>query len=200
MIRNIYLVRHGEPVGVSQRKIFLGQGDPPLSRNGIEQVEILSGYFKQFAISRVFCSDLARSEETALLITTRLGCQYEVISSFREINLGTWEGATVSEIKKRYPSEFQKRGEDPVNFPPPGGESFVDLQNRVIPSLEKIIKHNTGNLLITTHAGVNKVILTHLLQNDLKQMFNLKQDYGHVHILNEKNTGFTLVKLNYSPL
>ncbi|MBI5896369.1 MAG: histidine phosphatase family protein, partial [Desulfobacterales bacterium] len=77
----------------------------------------------------------------------------------------------------------ERRGRDLEGYRPPGGESFGDLRSRVVPAFERIIAQATANILIVGHAGVNRVILCHLLGMPLAHLFRLGQDYAGLNII-----------------
>ena len=47
---------------------------------------------------------------------------------------------------------------DLADFRPPGGESFRDLQQRVLPQIARIAEETAGTACIVTHAGVIRVL------------------------------------------
>ena len=91
----------------------------------------------------IFSSDLNRTIESANIIGKKLLIINKPISEFREINLGVWEGLTLDEIEKKFPGDLLKRSEDIKSFRVINGESFSDVNERVIPKLKDIIKNNT---------------------------------------------------------
>jgi alpha-ribazole phosphatase len=64
-----------------------------------------------------------------------------------------------------------------------GGESFEQLQRRVMPAFDRIIDSTDGNILIIAHAGVNRVIISRLIALPLRDIMKLPQPYGCVNIL-----------------
>jgi len=84
-----------------------------------------------------------------------------------------------------------------VNYRPPGGESFADVHARVVPFFEQIVKANQGgNAFIVGHAGVNRVILCHLLGMPIAYLFRLGQDYGSLSIIDNEKEQMRLIAMN----
>ncbi len=191
--RVIYLIRHGAVQMEGNGKRFIGQLDLPLSSEGIQQVQRLKDGFRDAQLSAIFCSDLKRSLETASILA---GMQDNLTlaprPALREISLGQWEGLTFEEVRDRYPDEFEARGRDMVHYHPPGGESFLDCANRVIPAFLDIVHSTRGNVLIVAHAGVNRIILCQVLGLSLEKLFEIDQDYGCVNIIHYREGTFTL--------
>ncbi|MBM7855072.1 putative phosphoglycerate mutase [Desulfohalotomaculum tongense] len=199
--RLIYLVRHGE-VDTIGKKRFIGQIDLPLSDKGISQAKRLQQELSCAQISGIYCSDLQRAVKTAEIIAEKHRAAVTVCQELREIKLGRWEGKTFEEVCRHYPQQFKKRGEDIANYRPPDGESFADLSKRVVAAFHKLISNSKGNILIVGHAGVNRMILCHLLGMPLKNLFNIYQDYGCLNIILYGRFGFRLRLMNkvYSTL
>lgn len=103
--------------------------------------------------------------------------------ALNEIHMGEWDGKTFEEIKARYPEEFIKRGEYPDTYRPPDAESFQDLSNRVLSFFNELLARKNEKILVVTHAGVIRVILCHLLNLPLKNLFQIKPAYGELFIL-----------------
>jgi probable phosphoglycerate mutase len=194
--KTIFLVRHAEPIGIDQQKRYLGQQNPDLSLLGIRQAEKLCQALQGYTVQSVFTSDLLRAVRTAVLIAKDHHCKLEKIKEFREISLGEWEGKTFQEVQAQYPEEYERRGRDIANYRTPGGESFADLQKRVLPAFTKVVEKTKGDLVIVAHAGVNRVILCHLMQRPLEELFTIPQDYAAVNTLRENQGSYCVVAVN----
>lgn len=100
-----------------------------------------------------------------------------------EINLGNWENLNLEEMKNKFPQEFNERGRKLAGFHPPDGESFSEVQKRVLRVFIPLIEHIHSHILVVGHAGVNRVILYYLLGMLLQNMFRIEQDYGALNII-----------------
>jgi probable phosphoglycerate mutase len=155
----------------------------PLCSEGIEQSIKLKKFFSSVDIDKVYISPLKRCVETADIILDHKNIDRILVEDLTEINMGKWEGKTFKYIKEQYPEEFIIRGNNMDTYSPPEGESFEELQKRVMPAFENIIANNSKNILIIAHAGVNRAILSKLLNLPLKELFNINQPYGCVNEL-----------------
>jgi probable phosphoglycerate mutase len=194
--RTIFLVRHAEAAGIDKQKRYLGQQDPDMSPLGVRQAEKLCEAFRHLPIQAVFASDLVRALRTASWIARDHPCQPEAIREFREISLGEWEGRTHAEVRARHPEEYERRGRDIANYLTPGGESFADLQKRVLPAFTAAVEKTKGDLVIVAHAGVNRVILCHLMGRPLHELLSIPQDYAGVNILRKDKGSYRVVAVN----
>ncbi len=194
--KTIFLVRHAEATRIDRQKRYLGQEDPDLSPLGIRQAEKLGQAFRRYPIEAVFTSDLLRAVRTARLIAGGCHCQPEQVRAFREINLGAWDGRTFREIQAEYPEEYRQRGQDTVNYRTPGGESFADLQERVLAAFAEVVRKTNGDCVIVAHAGVNRVLLCHLMRRPLHELFSIPQGHAGINILSEALGSYRVVAVN----
>lgn len=192
----IYLLRHAKPDLPAGGKRYIGRTDLPLSAVGREQGRRLQQYFSRIDLTGIFCSHLKRSEQTAQIISQGHPVQCSVVPEIGEINMGAWEGLTFAEVRNRDPRGFEQRGRDPVNFQPPGGESFQQLQNRVIEAFRQIVANARGAIVIAGHAGVNRVLLCHLLEMPLQNLFRLGQDYAAMTVIHKVGAEYRIGALN----
>jgi alpha-ribazole phosphatase len=196
--RAIYLLRHGELDLMGERR-FVGQVDPPLSEKGLEQARFWWRELASEEFDRICCSDLIRSHQTAKIIAGDKRERIEIVPQLREIDLGAWDGLRMAEVQERFPLEWERRGEDLTGYRPPGGESFADLQDRAVPVFDELTVNSSGNVLVVGHAGVNRVILCHILGIPLNNLFRLAQDYAHLSIVDCNNEPPRLAALNIAP-
>lgn len=182
MDRKIFLVRHGQ-IDYGSEKRYIGITDLPLSDAGIRQVTRLKEFFSGIEIEKVFTSPLKRCMQTADILLEGSNAEEKILDELKEINMGEWENETINYIKANFREMYEKRGSNIDVFIPPGGESFEQLQKRVIPAFEYIALNTTGNTLIISHAGVIRVILSKLLNFPLKDIFKISQPYGCINQL-----------------
>ncbi len=191
----LFLLRHGvtDNDGV---KRYIGQTDVPLGASGYRQADRWAQYFAQIAVQRILCSDLQRSTETADIIGRRCRITPEAHSKLREIDLGSWEGMSFDHIRDQYPEEYALRGRDIARYRPLQGESFQDLRRRVVPFWDHQFKQSRENVLFVGHAGVNRILLCHLLGMPLSHLFRLEQDPAALSVIVRKNEYHRVVLLN----
>ncbi len=179
----LFLARHGEVVGHGELR-FNGHTDVDITREGERQMERLGEFLRPMGIEAIYSSDLRRARKGAEIISRIIGVGYRTVPSLREINLGRWEGLTFDEVKRLYPEEADFRFRDLATYRIKGGENIMDLRERVIPALERIIQDHRGRrVLIVAHGGVNRVILAHAMGLPLENFFRIEQDYGALNVI-----------------
>jgi alpha-ribazole phosphatase len=190
----LYLARHGETTTSSEFR-YIGHMDVDITENGVEQMKKLRDRLMNEDLNALFCSDLLRAKKGAEIIGSLHDVKPVSCPEFREIHLGIWEGLTRDEIMERYPDEYQLRLQDLAYSHIQDGESFKDLQTRVMHKLLAVLNQWKGkNILLMAHGGVNRVILFHALSLDLHLLARIDQDYGCLNIIDYYDDG-PIVKL-----
>lgn len=146
----ITFVRHGESLS-NQAQRWQGQGDSPLSELGRAQARALGRRIGGRHFDRVIASDLSRASDTA----RATGLAFEQDPTFREFDVGCWEGLTKEEVEERFPEEIArlKGGED---LPLGGGESFAMFSSRIDQALSRVRESMAPgeHVLVVCHGGV----------------------------------------------
>lgn len=199
MVKIVYLLRHGATEG-SDVKRYKGSIDVPLSEKGERQVEQLAEsltckYIKNSdGLSAVYCSPLSRALKSAEIIAKKFGLTPIVVPDLRERNFGVWEGMSFNEIKDKYPAEFEAWANNPLKFSPIGGESTLEVRDRVVVALDRILDDNSTHTAVVAHGGVNRIILCHIMGIPLENIFRIEQDFAAVNII-EFYDKYPVVKL-----
>jgi alpha-ribazole phosphatase len=190
----LYLVRHGQ-VADGHTSRYHGNNDIGLSPQGVRQLEALAEQLKEAPLAAVYASDLTRSRQGAEILCQGRALATQTVPEFREIHFGVWEGLTFMEISEQYPVELEGRFRDLASYRIPGGESLMDLRDRVLPKLSELLARHEGQALaLVAHAGVNRVILSEALGLPLAHLFRLDQNYGCLNVI-DYLPDFTVVRL-----
>ncbi len=189
MDKKIYLIRHGK-IDFGNVKKYIGITDLLLDHTGIEQAYDLKRFFQHITIDKVYTSPLKRCLQTSKIICEDKEQDIIVANEFAEINMGLWENKPIESIKKNFPKSFEERGINIASFIPPEGESFQQLSDRVLFAFDSIMKNDFETIIIVAHAGVNRVLLSHIFGNSLQNIFNIQQPYACVNeiIFNDENS------------
>jgi len=183
-MRTALLIRHGVLADDGEERA-VGAADLPMSVVGEAQVRELAARLRARGTpDAIYCSDLARSQRTAALLTAGRDIPIRVRRELREIDLGEWQGLKRSELAARWPADYAARGRDIAHFRPPGGESFADLAARVLPCWTSIVADRDAQVVaIAAHAGVHRVILCHVLGMSLANLFRFTQRPAAVDVV-----------------
>jgi alpha-ribazole phosphatase len=190
----VVLLRHAASRGAGT---FVGQQDEPLSAEGKRQLSDLTRKLSRFQFHAIFASDLTRAIETARPTAQRQKLELQVRPGLREMHFGRWQGLSWKQIRRRGP-----RAADPwlkhfVSQPIPGAEQFRRFKRRVKADLNAIVRANRGRcVLVVTHAGVIRVVLSDALGMKDENMFRLAQDPCAVNVVEHFAGGVTVRCVN----
>lgn len=188
----LILVRHALTVD-NQKSRLSGHIDSSISEEGKEQIDKITNYLKDFDIDKIYTTTSYRTKDTVKKLSELKSIEIIEKESLKEISFGDFEGLTFDEIKDKYPKEFQDMIEKGYEYKYPNGESLIDSYNRVCIELDNIISNNDNRtILICSHGGTIRNIITYLISNSYKYHWNFKIDNGSVTIL-EVQDGFTVI-------
>lgn len=151
----IIAVRHGEtPWNVDAR--IQGQLDIGLNDNGHRQARQVGQALAGEPLSAIYSSDLQRAAHTAQHIAHAAGLAVRTVPGLRERCFGRFEGKTFKEIEAAWPDEaLAWRKRVPHWSPPEGGESLLQLRERVHQSVRDLAARHLGEqIVIVAHGGV----------------------------------------------
>lgn len=175
-----WLVRHGETDWNLEGR-YQGQADPPLNAHGVSQARQIGDRLRPEGITAIFSSDLRRALHTAQIIAERLQLPVICDKRLREISLGEWEGMLVEEIIARYPQEWQRRKDDPLNAHAPRGETLIQVAERVGAAAEQIAQEYPGASVVIVSHGMALAVLYCLARNlPLAQAYMLIPDNAQI--------------------
>lgn len=180
---DIHLIRHGTTEG-NLKRWYYGSLDIPLAPQGVEEVEryVTQGIYPRPYEANYYTSGLIRAEETfALIYGDR---KRTVLSDFREIDFGRFEGNSHEELKNL--EEYQNWISDKTRAtPPPQGESVPRFKDRVMGGLYDLIEKNStiGAAVMVCHGGVIGTIMNMLFPESREHFIQWIPDPGR---------GFTL--------
>ena len=174
------LMRHPHIDFATQR--CLGQTDVDLSFEGRSSLKSLASEACRLCPDRVVSSDLKRCRLLAEEIAARLRTRPVFDPIWREIDFGFWENRTWEAIRREETEAFAEWVADFVTTAPPGGESFWQLQKRILSAIDAISRIGAPKrvpaLLVVTHAGVMRAAHAAFAGLPLSQAFDYKVPYG----------------------
>lgn len=165
------LLRHGEPVG---GRAYRGHTiDDPLSERGWQQMWSAVDCEPQWDV--IISSPMRRCIEFSEQLADKYALPFHSETDLKEVGFGHWEGKTPAQIIESHPMEYDAFYRDPVNSRPVGAEALDTFFQRVSAVYEQVVNQYMGrNILIVAHAGVNRAIISHILQAPLISMYRLK--------------------------
>lgn len=166
----IIAIRHGETAWNRDTRIQ-GHLDIPLNATGERQAQRLAlALATREPIDAIYSSDLSRARQTAQAIAERLRQTLVTTPGLRERSFGTFQGRTFAEIETESPDDALRwRKRDPAWVPPGGGESLLQLQTRVLNTLNELAGRHTGQqIVLVAHGGVMDLLYRAATGQDLR--------------------------------
>lgn len=191
-----FLTRHGETEWNKVHRIQGGGSDVPLSAEGHRQALALAFRLGSVDIEAIYSSPLTRSLETARVIAWPHGLEVRIDPRFREISAGKLEGVTNSELGMNL-ATYLSRYADGKLMQPPGGESLLELKERVWPALVELTgAHPEGQVVIASHYFVTLVVVCTVLGMPLEYLDRLRLGTASITVVRMSRESAFLEVLN----
>lgn len=171
-------MRHGETPTTG--KVLPGRAPGlHLSGKGHVQAERLADRLAGLKLDAVHSSPLERARETAAPTAARWDLEVLEDAGLTECDFGSWTGAALAELARL--SEWQSVQHTPSAFRFPDGESFVEMQARMVGTLERLCRpHPGGVVACVSHADPIKAAVAHFLGTPLDLFQRIAIDPGSV--------------------
>lgn len=154
----IIAIRHGETAWNVDTRIQ-GHLDIPLNDTGLWQARQLARALAGEPLSAIYASDLQRAHATARAIAEATGAPLVPEPALRERSFGQLEGRTFAEIEAELPEQARRWRQRDPHFAPEGGETLVQLRERIAATTHRLAAQHTGGLVVlVAHGGVLDVL------------------------------------------
>ncbi|MEQ9266819.1 MAG: alpha-ribazole phosphatase [Balneolaceae bacterium] len=178
---DIYLIRHTTPA--IEKGVIYGQMDVDVNSDFKNEALTIQQNIP-VKVDAIYSSPLQRCTKLAHFLFKK-----SIIKDprLKEVNFGNWEGLNWDDIKKE---ELNNWMENFVSVAPPLGESMEEMLIRVQSFWKELLASNHSSVAIVTHAGVIRLISSIISGTDLKDLFNLKIEYGDVFFVNSNTSSW----------
>jgi alpha-ribazole phosphatase len=153
----LYLVRHTAPA--IAKGICYGQSDVPLAETFSAEYETIASELPS-DLSVIYTSPLQRCYRLAKALANQRGVPLVVDNRLQELNFGAWELQLWDAIPQ---AELDAWMYHYTTARVPGGESYADLQERMVAFVNELPHSGYPAACIITHSGWLKVARAHLL-------------------------------------
>ncbi|NNE11778.1 MAG: MSMEG_4193 family putative phosphomutase [Ilumatobacter sp.] len=162
----ILLVRHGQTPTTG--KVLPGRAKGlHLADEGVRQAERAGERIAELSkVDAIYCSPLERAKETAAPIGRAAGLRPKVDRGLLECDFGDWTGAELKKLMKL--PEWRTVQKAPSTFRFPNGESFTEMQVRMVSALDRLRSQHPGGVIVcVSHADTIKAAMAHALGTHL---------------------------------
>ena len=162
----IAFVRHGQTPSTGATLPGRARG-LHLADEGRRQAEAAAARISDLKkVDAVYASPLERTRETAAPIAKALKQRVKIERGLLECDFGTWTGKKLKDLMKK--PEWRTVQRYPSGFRFPDGESFVEMQDRMVSTLQKLAAaHRGGVVVAVSHADPIKAAAAHALGTHL---------------------------------
>lgn len=162
----LHLLRHGAP---ETPGLLMGSTDGVPTAAGITACAAQAA---NLGIEHLVASDLRRCRETGEAIGAAAGLPLTIDPRWRELDFGEWDGQSSSAVN---PDALGRFWADPDANPPPGGERWSSLAQRVSAAIGDLAPIPT---LVVTHGGAMRAALHVLCGFDQRQLWAFDLPYA----------------------
>lgn len=162
----VLLVRHGQTPTTGQvlpgraKGLHLADVGRAQALTAAERLSVLS------KVAAVYASPLERARETAAPIAKALGHKVQVQRGLLECDFGDWTGAALKDLMKL--PEWTTVQRAPSTFRFPNGESFPEMQHRMVTTLDGLrLAHPGETVVCVSHADPIKAAVAHAMGTHL---------------------------------
>lgn len=162
----VLLVRHGQTPTTG--KILPGRAKGlHLADTGLEQARVAADRLAALGkVDAIYASPLERTRETAAPIGRALKLPVRPHRGLLEADFGEWTGAELAKLMKL--PEWNTVQRAPSTFRFPGGESFLEMQSRIVGALDGLrAEHPGGTIIAVSHADPIKAAVAHAMGTHL---------------------------------
>jgi broad specificity phosphatase PhoE len=153
------LIRHGHTEAIGRRLAGRLPGIA-LSATGRAQAAALAARLATTPITAVYSSPLERAVDTATPFAASHGLDVSRLDNLNEFDFGEWTGRTFDELNSLAP--WRRFNTHRSTAPVPGGESALDVQRRVVATLEELrAKHPREVIAVVSHLDVIRTAVLH---------------------------------------
>ena len=138
-----------------------------LADSGREQAERVAKRLADVgSVAAVYASPMERTRETAHPIARAVGKRVRVHAGLIEADFGSWTGRKLSQLRKLKAWTAVQR--HPSGFRFPGGESFSEMQTRMVGAVRELCSHHPGEtIVVVSHADTIKAAVADALGTHL---------------------------------
>ena len=185
----IVLVRHAETDWNTDLR-FQGHADTPLNELGRTRIGPVIEALRPWNPEIIFTSDLSRACEMAEGVGAAFGIEVIAREDLRECSYGEWEGKKLEEVRRDYGDDLDRWHRNESGFPRGGGESLLQMQERVLAAIESIAREHTGRtIVILSHSGPVRGVICRTFDLPIDQRYRFEVNNASLSAIRRRGDG-----------
>jgi alpha-ribazole phosphatase len=181
MYTTLFLVRNADTDFSRDRRVA-GRRDIPLSDEGRRQAALLGEQLRAIEVTEILASPLPRAVETAEIVAVPFNIGVVRDPRLVDFDAGRWDGRGHDEIRASPEYQTLMTAPDPAI---PGGERLADARDRMVAAVSQALADNEmgANIVLVSHAGPLRVLLSYYLGMDVGQFHRLRLSPASVSVV-----------------
>ena len=156
-----------------------GSLDLPLNGDGEAQAKRTADEIGDTEIDLIYSSPCTSARQTAEELGRKKRIKTKVIDELRNLDLGLWQGMTISELRDAQPRVYKKRQEAPDAVCPPGGETVEQARTRLTRVIRKLRrKHKAGTIALVVPEPAASLLRSYLEQVEMGDLWEAECQCG----------------------
>jgi len=186
-VTTFFLIRHASCDGLG-RTLWGRTPGVCLNEEGKVEAQQLAETCAEMRFDAVYSSPLERALETAEALASRMKLEITRSAALNEIDFGEWSGKTFAQLHddERWRHFNSRRSTANV----PGGESFLEVQNRVVKEIDRLSReHNGARVALVSHADPIRAAVAYFAATpiDLIERFEISPCSVSVILIDEEH-------------
>ncbi len=191
----LLLIRHGEN-DLMHRRMAGRLPGVHLNESGRQQAERLAQALEHAPIQAIYSSPMERAQETAAPLARSHNLPVQICDGLNEVHYGDWQGRTYKQLSRL--KLWKTLAVAPSQVRMPQGESFIEVQNRVVSQLEALTREDDPEpvpadldgkephekvIAVVAHGDVVRLAVAHYLNMALDDFQRLHVSLASVTIV-----------------
>lgn len=190
----LFLIRHASCSGLGHT-LWGRTANITLDLKGELQVQRLVERFKDVPLDAIYSSPMERALQTAEPLARNAKLEIRESQALNEIDFGDWTGKTFEELSTdEVWRRFNTRRSGTTI---PGGESFLEVQNRIVKELNTIAnEHPNTRVAIVTHADTIRAAVVYFAAIPIDLIERIEISPCSVSVVALDDESVTLLTIN----
>ena len=160
----LVLARHGRTAANVAHILDSRPPGWPLDELGQAQALQLAARLASWPLRAVHASRAVRAQQTAAPVAAGHGLPVQVVDGVQEVFVGDMEGRSDTDALATFDQVYRAWWRGDLGARMPGGESALDLRERLLPAVEEIVDGVVdGDVLLVSHGAAVRLAAAALL-------------------------------------
>ena len=191
----VILVRHGVTATTGVKLPGRARGLHLMEAGRLQAGAVAARLARLPRVEAIYASPLERARETAAPIAEARGLPVRIERDLVDLNIGQWTGLSLKRASQK--PEWQIIQRHPSGFRFPGGESFTEMQARMVSAVGRLVWRHQGKAVVAvSHADPIKALVAHAMGTPLDLFQRIAIAPASVTAILYRTAGPTVLTVN----